>query len=111
VHYYVDAYDRWSVLTVLSTLVLSIADAFFTLYLLERGATELNPLMDLVIGHGPVVFVVIKFALTCAGMIWLVIHKNYYPLGGSYRVGQLMIMIPFLYAVLIAYELRLILSL
>jgi hypothetical protein len=59
-----------------------VIGAFLTIYLLEHGAVELNPLMNIFIEHSPVYFLLVKYFLTCSGMIWLLIHKNYYPLRG-----------------------------
>ena len=53
-------------------LLLSVTDAFLTLTLLARGATEANPFLALVLERYPEVFALVKMALTGAGIIVLV---------------------------------------
>jgi len=56
---------------ILSILCLSLADAFFTLILLERGGTELNPIMASAISSGIVPFILSKHLLTSFGLLVL----------------------------------------
>lgn len=53
-------------------MILSCMDAFFTLQLLARGAIEINPIMDAVIGQSALVFTVSKMLLTAFGILTLV---------------------------------------
>ena len=53
-------------------MILSCMDAFFTLQLLDRGAIEINPVMDAVIGRGTLSFAVTKMLLTGLGILTLV---------------------------------------
>ena len=78
------------------TLLLSTADAFLTLVLLERGANEANPFMQPLVGGSPLVFAMVKMGLTSGGMVVLILLARIRVFGG----------IPvsfFLYAVLLAY--------
>lgn len=109
-HCYVDRYDLSSVLLVLVSLILCVADAFMTMYLIDNGATELNPIMEKLLGHKPFLFLLVKYSLTALGMVWLLIHKNFYPLNGTYSVQRFMVVVPILYATLILYEMTLFLS-
>ena len=45
-------------------IILSVLDAFFTVDLVSRGATELNPVMAYYLSHGPIVFFWTKYLLT-----------------------------------------------
>ena len=56
----------------LAIFLLSIADAFLTLSLLTRGATEVNPLLAAVLTNYPNAFAIVKLGLTGAGVIVLV---------------------------------------
>lgn len=56
----------------LSILLLSVADAFLTLALLTHGATEVNPLLAVVLADYPQAFALVKLALTGLGVIVLV---------------------------------------
>lgn len=53
-------------------LLLSVTDAFLTLTLLARGATEANPFLDAVLSRYPEAFAGVKMALTGSGIIILV---------------------------------------
>jgi hypothetical protein len=53
-------------------------DAFFTLYLIEHGATEINPIMAYFLNLGPWPFIFIKYFLTCAGILCLLVAHNLY---------------------------------
>ncbi len=48
-------HPQWLAVAIL-TLLLCTADAFLTLVLLERGATEANPFMQPLVGGSPLVF-------------------------------------------------------
>lgn len=55
------------------TLILCVADAALTLWLLAHGAVEANPVMALVVGGDARRFVLVKLALTAGGVICLVV--------------------------------------
>lgn len=110
IHYYVDLYDFPSVLAFISLIIFSVADAFFTMELISKGAKEINPIMEFCLRLGPIPFLLIKYFLTVTSLLTLLVHKNYYLLRGKLRVRTLLFCIPLLYALLIAYELLLIFS-
>lgn len=107
-HYYIDRYSLRAVLTVLITLMLSVADAIFTLHLVSMGATEINPVMDFFLQFGPLPFLLVKYFLTGTSLIWILVHKNYYLFGGKLGIKYILVAIPILYSILIIYELALI---
>jgi hypothetical protein len=53
-------------------LLLSVSDAFLTLQLIAGGAQEANPVMALLLERMPKMFVIVKMALTGAGIVVLV---------------------------------------
>jgi hypothetical protein len=110
-HFYVDRYDPATVLAFLCTLLLSVADAFLTLKLVHAGATELNPVMDFYLRAGPLPFLMAKYLLTASCLILLLVHKNCRVLAGRITTSNILFTMPFLYGLLIAYEMNLILSL
>ena len=62
-------------------MILSLADALFTLQLIGHGATETNTVMAYLLEIGPWTFMVAKFFLSClAIVIFLVFHNFYFPL-------------------------------
>ena len=46
---------------ILLIIMLSVLDAFFTLYLISKGASELNPIMNYFLEQSPIVFFGVKF--------------------------------------------------
>ena len=61
---------------ILLILLLSILDAIFTLDLVALGAVELNPVMAYYLDDSPLVFFGIKYLLTCASIIIILLNKN-----------------------------------
>ncbi len=77
---YVDRPGPWVVAGFVVLVGLSLLDAGFTLWLLERGATEANPVMRAALHLGNPAFVVIKSVVTILAVGFLCLHKNW-PLG------------------------------
>ncbi|NIS61315.1 MAG: hypothetical protein GTO13_11625 [Proteobacteria bacterium] len=75
-HLYVDLYGHHLLLSILLIILLSIFDAYFTIFHLERGAREINPFMDFLIGYGNIYFFAIKYILTALGLFVLCIYKS-----------------------------------
>jgi len=53
---YVDLYSWRSFGLILAVLTMSILDGFFTLYLVDAGAQEVNPIMRYALSHSPIFF-------------------------------------------------------
>ena len=87
-------------------VTLSILDAVFTLTLISRGGSELNPFMDLMLQRGVPLFVLVKMVLTAVPALLLVATANV-PLFGRVRSRSLLAALVGLYAGLILYELSL----
>ena len=91
---------------VVSILLLSCADALFTLNLLTLGAEEANFLMDSLLAVSVDKFLTVKISLTAVSLILLgVAAKRHFM--GWFRVERILHVICFGYAVLIVYELYL----
>jgi len=103
---YVDVYDPLVVCVCLATLLLSCLDAYFTLLLISVGAHELNPLMDGLLSHDPRLFIDLKIAFTAIALLVLILHKNFRVVG-RVRVLHFKYALFGFYALLVAYELRL----
>lgn len=76
---YVDQYiDPVLFFVVLSIIIMSVLDGFFTMLLLENGnVIEINPLMAALIEKGSLYFFNVKYLLTAFSLILLVVHKNF----------------------------------
>lgn len=93
---------RWLAVAML-IMLLSVADAFLTLRLIELGATEANPLMAVLLDDGTAGFAYLKVALTAAGVIVLSIMARLRAFG-RIPVSLLLYLILGVYGTLITYE-------
>lgn len=74
--FYFDRYSSNLFAAIVAILLLSVLDALLTLYLLDNGSIELNPVMFFFIKYGPFVFMMAKYFLTCVGVIILLLFRN-----------------------------------
>lgn len=69
----------WLLVPGAMVVILNLLDAIFTLIYTRSGlATESNPLMDQVLGHSPVLFMISKLALVSFGvlLLWRLRHHR-----------------------------------
>lgn len=109
-YFFVDLYSPFSVVLLVCTLVLSIADAFLTLKLVGGNIAEMNPVMNFFLKLGPFQFIMAKWFFTAFGLTALLILKNYYLWQGRIRIVTVLVLFPFLYLVVVSYELYMLLS-
>ncbi|NIO04081.1 MAG: hypothetical protein GTN74_05545 [Proteobacteria bacterium] len=76
IHFRVDRYGSRLLLTLLTIILLSVLDVYFTIFHLGRGAQEINPLMNFLAGYGDIYFFTAKYVLTASGILLLCIYKN-----------------------------------
>ena len=74
--FFFDRYNQRIFTAITAILMLSIFDALLTLILIERGSSELNPVMAFFLEYGPLPFIVAKYLLTSFGVVVLLIFKN-----------------------------------
>jgi hypothetical protein len=74
---YVDRYrpSEWAL--VLSVLVLSAADLVLTLWYLEMGGEEANPVMALALRGGYLTFTIVKMGMTLLGLTFVLLHIRF----------------------------------
>ena len=101
-----DRFDSGVVTMAIVLVILSIMDAVFTLTLLSRGGSEINPFMNALIQHSVWVFTIFKMLLTGVPAILLVATSNLRLFGG-YRTRSVLAALVGLYMGLIVYELLL----
>lgn len=82
---------------ILVILLLSVVDAILTLFLINHGAIEVNPIMAFYIDLGPYTFLSVKYGLTSVGLIVLLISKNIFLRSMRVETGT------FLYVILAAF--------
>lgn len=69
---FIDRHHPWLFFLAVGTMMLSVADAFLTLRLLERGMIEANPVMAALLGKGTAAFAAAKMLMTAFGVLTLV---------------------------------------
>jgi len=104
--HYVDIHDQTTVWIAISIIILSCADSFFTLILLQEGrAVEANPVMKALIESDTTLFVAGKAALTIMCLLFLVAHKNFWLFNNRIRTRSILFAAFMGYALLVNYEL------
>jgi hypothetical protein len=73
---WVDLYSPAIFGAILAIALLSLVDACLTLYLIDQGAMEMNPVMAYFLGHGIGAFITAKYALTSISILILVLFSN-----------------------------------
>lgn len=71
-----DHYSASVGVVVVAILLLSALDAFLTLYLIDQGAVELNPVMAYFLEINVTIFWLVKYALTATSVI-IILLLNY----------------------------------
>jgi hypothetical protein len=73
---WVDKYSPALFILILIVVFLSMVDAILTLFLVNNGATEINPIMAYCLSLGSSTFILAKYALTCISVLMLLILSN-----------------------------------
>lgn len=98
-------HPQWLAIAMLIVVFCS-ADAFLTLLLMERGAREVNPFMAPLVNGSSLRFALVKIGATASGVVLLTQLARLRAFG-RLPVGALLYSVLALYALLIAYELKL----
>jgi len=93
---------------ILLIVSLSILDAVFTLDLVSHGAKELNPVMAYYLNHGPLVFFGVKYFLTCASIVLVLLIKDIYSTKSKVQTKILFVLLMIPFALVVQWELYLI---
>ena len=108
--YRIDRHSARTLAVILLIVMLSIIDAILTLHLVDRGATELNPVMDYYLGHGPLAFFWVKYMLTSAALIIILTNKTAYLFNTRFQVKILFVIFLVPFVLVIQWELYLLYS-
>lgn len=104
------AHDRLPTKWVIAGIMavgLSGLDALITLFILANGGSEVNPVMDAVIGTDLITFASLKMGLTSCGMLSLLLYARYRFLN-LFQVSKLIWGAALLYVMLLGYEVSII---
>jgi hypothetical protein len=104
----VDRYSPYFLAVIVSILFLSVIDALLTLFLINRGALELNPVMAYYIDLGPYSFLAVKYALTCIGVVSFLLLRNIYLRPFRMYTGSLFYFVLVVFAGVVAWQLYLV---
>ena len=100
--HWIDRYSAKTLAVVLLIVLLSILDAIFTLELIHhRGAVELNPVMAYCLDYSTLTFFWVKYFLTCAAVLIVLLTKNVYLFKTGFQVKFLFLLflVPFVLVV------------
>lgn len=100
---FLDWHHPWLFFLAVGTMLLSFADAFLTLQLIERGMIEANPIMASVLEHSTAAFAATKMGLTGFGILALVFLAKSRFLD-RFRTGLFLTTFFAAYATLVCYE-------
>lgn len=106
--YQIDTFGPKTLAAILIIITLSILDALLTLFLISHGATEVNPIMAYFLDMGPSVFIAAKYVLTALCLIIILAIRNFYLFNTKARVKILYIFFMISFALVIKWELYLI---
>ncbi len=101
---FLDWHHPWLFFLSVGTMLLSAADAFLTLLLMELGMIEANPVMRLAMNESTALFVGTKLAMTAFGIFVLVFLAKQHFLN-RFRTGLFLTVFFSAYACLVCYEL------
>ena len=102
----IDWYHPWWLAVATLILALCAGDAVLTIVLISKGAYEVNPLLAPLVGRSGVLFAGVKIGLTGGGVVLLTLLSRLKAFGRM-PVALLLYAVLGGYAVLVAYELRL----
>ena len=101
---FLDWHHPWLFFLATGTMLLSCADAFLTLQLMNVGMVETNPFMQAVMAQSTLLFTSTKLAMTAFGIFVLVFLAKSRFLN-RFRTGLLLTIFFSCYACLVCYEL------
>jgi hypothetical protein len=104
-----DHYSSTLFATMVLILAFSVMDAYLTLWLVDRGATELNPVMAYFLTHGPAVFIGAKYLFTSLSVVILVLFSHVFLCRVGIYIRSIITSILMLFSSVIAWEVYLLL--
>jgi hypothetical protein len=104
-----DHYSSSLFAVIVLILVFSLADAFLTLWLVDRGASEINPVMNYFLSHGPGVFIGVKYLFTSISVVILAVCSHIFLRRVGIYIRSIITSILMLFSSVIAWEVYLLL--
>lgn len=99
-----DIYPKELLVLVTLVLVLSVVDGILTLWLINNGATEANPVMAYYLRQGPQIFMAAKYLITAAAVVIAVTLSHTVSRIFRVRINQLLKVFAGCFAMVVAWE-------
>ena len=103
-----DYYPPKLFIVLVVVLLLSITDALLTLWLIENGAMEINPVMAYYLKLGPNIFMAMKYMITVSVVIIGVLLNYAYVRFARFKFGQILNVFAGCFVMVVVWELYLI---
>ena len=104
----IDQYSPVLFVTIVAILFLCVIDAILTLYLLNHGAHETNPLMAFLLDLGPHTFFVFKYGLTMIGTFCLLMFRCVVVQNINVSTHAILFLLAWVYVAVVGWELFLV---
>jgi len=104
----VDQYSPVLFLTIVGILFLSVIDALLTLFLLNHGASEANPLMVYLLNIGPYAFFFLKYVMTIFATFGLFMFRADVVQRFNISTHTLLYLLGWIYVAVVGWELYLV---
>jgi hypothetical protein len=106
--FYVDQFSPWIFAIIVAIIFLGVLDALLTLWFLNRGVYEVNPIMKYFLRIGPYPFFIFKNFLTVTSVLFLLIFRNVSIRGIRLKARSALYFIIMFYMGVVAWEIHLI---
>lgn len=106
--FFVDQYSPILFVTIAAILFLCVIDALLTLFLLNHGANEINPIMAYLMNIGPYVFFIPKYAMTVFASFGLLLFRKVVIQRFNVSTHSLLYLLAWIYVAVVAWELYLV---
>ena len=107
-HFFVDQYSPILFVPIVAILFMCVLDALLTLFLLNHGAYETNPIMAYLLNIGPYAFYITKYAITIIATLGLLMFRGMLIQRFNLSVHLLLYFVAGLYFIVVAWELYLV---
>ena len=104
----VDQYSAGLFLAIVGILFLCIIDAILTLFLLNHGAHEINPLMAYLLNIGPSAFIIPKYAITMVATFCLFMFRGVVVRKLNLSTHTVLYLLAWVYVAVVGWELYLV---
>ena len=103
--FFIDQYSPVLFLTIVAILFLCVIDAILTLYILNHGGYETNPLLALLLNQGPWSFFIFKYGLTIIATFCLLILRCVVVQKINVSTHAILYLLAWVYAAVVGWEL------